>query len=249
MTSTLPSSDYGRFCNQLIRNLAISRVAEKHNLQAVYAHAQKIQKLGINLYSGNNTFDKTIIINDDNYFSINDCEKFESNLDGNASFFQTQKISKMLHTYLHSIQSSIIAKNPFRSRYNNNNDVCVHIRLSDVAKWNPGLYYYLDTIRSIEFDTLYITTDEPSHAYVQEIRKLYPDSIVLTYDEVETLQFASTCRHIILSHGSFSAVIGYLAFFSVVHYSKYEAGKIWYGDMFSIDGWICHTADKTLELE
>lgn len=42
----------------------------------------------------------------------------------------------------------------------------------------------------------------------------------------------------ILSHGSFSAVIGYLSFFSNVYYPEYELNKIWYGDMFSIDNWI-----------
>lgn len=55
-------------------------------------------------------------------------------------------------------------------------------------------------------------------------------------DEIHTIQFASTCKHIVLSHGSFSAVIGYLAFFSNVYYPAY-GDTMWYGDMFSIDGW------------
>jgi hypothetical protein len=69
----------------------------------------------------------------------------------------------------------------------------------------------------------------------------YPDAKIIYLDEISTFQFASTCKHIILSHGSFSAMIGYLSFFSTVHYPKYEADKIWYGDMFSIEGWIQHT--------
>jgi hypothetical protein len=57
-------------------------------------------------------------------------------------------------------------------------------------------------------------------------------------DEITTFKFASTCKHIILSHGSFSALIGYLSFFSNIYYPEYEANKIWFGDMFSIDNWI-----------
>jgi hypothetical protein len=40
-----------------------------------------------------------------------------------------------------------------------------------------------------------------------------------------------------LSHGTFSAMVGYLSFFSNIYYSEYESDKIWYGDIFSIDGW------------
>ena len=65
----------------------------------------------------------------------------------------------------------------------------------------------------------------------------YPKAIIIDYDEIKTIQFASTCKNIILSHGSFSAVIGYLSFFSNVNYPEYEKDKMWYGDMFSINKW------------
>ena len=61
---------------------------------------------------------------------------------------------------------------------------------------------------------------------------------IIDFGEIHTFQFASTCKHIILSHGSFSAVIGYLSFFSDIYYPEYESNKIWYGDMFSINNWI-----------
>ena len=57
-------------------------------------------------------------------------------------------------------------------------------------------------------------------------------------DEIRTFQFGSTCKNIILSHGSFSAIIGYLAFYSNIYYPKYDENKKWYGDMFSINNWI-----------
>ena len=136
------------------------------------------------------------------------------------------------------IKSNIINKNPFNSRYNANNDLYIHIRLDDAAKWNPGVNYYNNTISSINFDNLYISSDEINHSIIQEIIKKYPSCKIIDYDEINTIQFASTCKNIILSHGSFSAIIGYLSFFSNVNYPEYEKDKMWYGDMFSINGWI-----------
>jgi hypothetical protein len=183
-----------------------------------------------------------ITLDDNNYFSIYNCNKLESNLNPNSNFFQTKDITNFLYNYLHKdeIKSNIINKNQFNNRYNENNDLFIHIRLTDIAHYNPGVNYYIKTIKTINFDNLYISSDEPTHAIIQEIIKQYPTSIIIKYDEIKTIQFASTCKHIILSHGSFSAVIGYLSFYSTIHYPEYETNKIWYGDMFSIDGWIKH---------
>lgn len=70
------------------------------------------------------------------------------------------------------------------------------------------------------------------------LKQLYPSLQLVEYDEITTFQFASSCKHIILSHGTFSAIIGYLAFFSTIYYPEYELNKIWFGDIFSIDNWI-----------
>ena len=32
----------------------------------------------------------------------------------------------------------IMNKNPFKERYQNNNDIYIHIRLQDLSKWRPG---------------------------------------------------------------------------------------------------------------
>jgi hypothetical protein len=110
--------------------------------------------------------------------------------------------------------------------------------LGDVASNNPGIYYYINTIKTITFNNLYLSTDDKNHIIVKKILELYPTAELINYDEIKTFQFASTCKNIILSHGSFSAIIGYLSFFSNIYYPKYELNKIWYGDMFSIKNWI-----------
>ena len=118
-----------------------------------------------------------------------------------------------------------------------NNDLFIHIRLNDVAKWNPGINYYLKTIKRIDYNNLYISTDSKDHNIIKTILKLYPTTNLFIRNEITTLQFGSTCKHIILSHGSFSAIIGYLAFFSNIYYPEHAVRK-WYGDLFYIKNWI-----------
>jgi len=229
----------GRLGNQIIRNIAVSLIAEKHDLMVSYSSNTIIHDLGIHLYIGKKIFDNTVILNEENYFQIYNNDSLHSNLDANANYFQTKDITRFLYTYLHTekVRNNIMEKNPFKDRYNANNDVHIHIRLGDVVGYNPGLGYYLTTLAHIPFDTLYISSDTPGHSIIHKIVEAYPKTNVLHYDEKNTIQFASTCKYNILSHGSFSAVIGYLAYFSTIYYPAYIQDKMWYGDMFSIDGW------------
>ena len=234
------TSRKGRLGNQIIRNLAVCLIAEKHNLKVNYSSKDLITKLGIDLFSGNNIYNIAADLNDNNYFSILNCTNLNLSLNPNKNYFQTNEITNFLYKYLHTdvIKLNIIDKNPFKERYDTNNDLFIHIRLTDAEKWNPGITYYLNTIKTINFDNLYVATDDKNHNIIKTIFEVYPSLKIIDYDEIKTFQFASTCKHILLSHGSFSAVIGYLAFFSNIYYPEYELNKIWYGDMFSIDNWI-----------
>ena len=229
----------GRLGNQIIRNLAVSLIAEKYDLKVNYCNKDIIEKLGIELFTGNNVYNTTEILNDSNYFSIYNCENLNYNLNPNNNFFQTNEITNFLYLYLNNIKSNIIEKNDFKSRYNENNDLFIHVRLTDVSHLNPGIYYYTKTIElmNLNFDNIYISTDDESHSIIKTLLQ-YPKSTLIKYDEINTIHFASTCKNIILSHGSFSAIIGYLSFFSNVYYPEYEENKIWYGDIFSINSWI-----------
>jgi hypothetical protein len=238
MTSTTTKN--GRLGNQIIRNLAVSLLAEKHDLKVDYANKELIQKLGINLFSGTNSYNTTEVLTDDNYFIIYNSMNLNYNLNPNNNYFQTKEITNILYNYLHSenIKSNIISNNQFKQRYKNNNDLFIHIRLTDAERFNPGITYYINAIKNIEFDNLYISTDDVNNNIITKIKELYPSLRLVISDEITTIQYASTCKHIILSHGSFSAIIGYLSFFSIVYYPEYESNKIWYGDMFSILNWI-----------
>ena len=236
MTTT---AENGRLGNQIIRNLAVSLIAEKFNLKVNYCNKTLICMLGIELFSGDNIHNQTIELNDNNYFSVYNSD-LNFNLDPNNNYFQTKEITNFLYLHLNKnlIKNKIIEENPFKIRYNNNNDLFIHVRLSDTSHWNPGIEYYIRALNQIPFDNLYISTDEKTHNIITKLLEL-PNTTLIDYDEISTFQFASTCKNIILSHGSFSAIIGYLSFFSKVYYPEYDKNKIWYGDMFSIDGWNC----------
>ena len=238
MTST--TGNNGRLGNQIIRNLAVSLIAEKHNLKVDYYNKDLINKLGIELFSGSNSYNRIYGLTDNNYFTIYNSDELNWDLNPNDNYFQTKNITNILYNYLHKdkIKSNIIENNQFKERYTKNNDLFIHIRLSDVARFNPGITYYINAIKNINFDNLYISTDDKNNNMIIELLQLYPSLQLIEFDEINTFQFGSTCKHVILSHGSFSAVIGYLSFFSNVYYPEYELNKIWYGDMFSIDNWI-----------
>jgi hypothetical protein len=230
----------GRLGNQIIRNLATSLIAEKHDLYVCYRNSYDlIQELGIDLFIGNKIYENYIHLNDNNYFDIYNSETLLDNLHMYNDYFQTKEITNFLYKHLNSkkIKTNIINKNPFKENYQVNNDLYIHIRLGDVEHLTPGIDYYMKAISLIQFDNLYISSDSVEHSIVKQIIEKYPNLKIIDYDEKKTIQFASTCKNIILSHGSFSAVIGYLAFFSTIYYPEYEEAKIWYGDMFSIPGW------------
>jgi len=157
----------GRLGNQIIRNLAVSKIAEKHNLECKYSSNSLIKELGLELFSGNNTFNNFIDLRDENYFEILNQHTLHSNLNRNNNYFQTKDITNFLYNHLHSdkIKNNIINKNIFKERYNNNNnnDLFVHIRLDDIAHYNPGINYYLKAISGLLFDNIYISTVVKNH--------------------------------------------------------------------------------------
>ena len=241
MTST--TSKNGRYGNQFIRNIAVSLIAEKYNLNVKYSSNHDTLSLGINLYSGEKIYDEIIELNNKNYFEIlNAKEPVNYNLDPNNAYFQTKEIINKIYEFLQrkTVMESVIHHNPFSERYNNNNDAYVHVRLGDVKSKNPGSEYYIKALETLEFENLYISSDSPNHKIVTNIKRKYRESKkihIIDYGRIQTIQFASTCKHIVLSHGSYSAVIGYLSYFSDVIYPFYDKENSWCGELFNIPNW------------
>lgn len=240
MTSTHGTS--GRLCNNLIRNVFVSILAERINLRVNYSYYDIITALGIELFSGRNTYPTTTNLTDSNIMDIINSNTLPTNFSIKEDiYFQMNECSHYLHKYLRSekVMNGIIRKNKFVKRYKTNNDVFLHIRLGDSAQYNPGFKYYDKVLSSLKFDKGVIASDSPDDQICLKLKTKYPTIQNINANEVDTILFGSTCKHVVLSHGSFSAIIGYMAFFSDVYYPMYEEGKIWYGDMFTnIPGWI-----------
>lgn len=220
MSKTENRKNKGRLCNQVIRNLSLSLLAKKYDLYAEYSNYDNINnKLGIKLFVGSKKYCTTITINNKNYMNY-----FNNNIKNNANFnfmedyFQTEEITTILYNHLRSNMQNIVDKNPFKERYNNNNDVFLHIRLTDAKKWNCGIDYYKHCINLLKYDNIYIGSDDFNDDLIKKIKILYPDAILFKENPIKTIQFGSTCKNIILSHGSFSAIIGYLGFYSNVYF-------------------------------
>lgn len=236
---------YGRLCNNIIRNICCSILAKKAGVKFTYLYEKEIDALGIELYKeGTQTYSITKIILDsciDQY--IDPSTPFCSNIRlGYPCFFQTKKVIHMIYALLreHTSQIRIRMKNTFRERYGTNNDVFLHIRLGDVIGLNPGFSYYDTALASLSFTKGYIGSDSPDDPICKKLVEKYPTLEILPYDEVHTIHFASTCKHVILSYGSFSYMIGCFAFDSRIFYPEFNpSAYVWHGDMFSIPGWKC----------
>jgi hypothetical protein len=99
----------GRLGNQIIRNLAASIFAEKHNLLMEYQNYELIQKLGLKLFVGDKKYNITKQLTDNNYFNYHENQDIDFNVETNG-YFQTKKITDNIHLYLLSdeIMNNII---------------------------------------------------------------------------------------------------------------------------------------------
>jgi hypothetical protein len=232
-----------RFGNYFFFNSFISFMSKKYNLKASYEYKTQCEELGMELYSGSNTEQTMhIFIHDDNfikYLTENiDIHGFGVSIVKNT-YFQTKEFVLFLknHYRQESVQTNIIDKNKYKNRYNNNNDLFVHVRLGDTTHLNPGIDYYDNIISKITFTNGFISSDSKTNPIVQTLIHKHNLEFIET-EEIETIQFASTCKHLILSNGTFSWLIGFLGFYSTVYYPDPTRTQKWHGDIFCIPEWI-----------
>lgn len=211
----------GRLGNQCFINIAASLLAEKHNLFIVYQG--DINEL-FPLFVGTNTYSNTITVNNNNYIDIYNQDTIDYNLSF-YDYFQSEGITLLTHNYIYSKMNVLIEKNPYKERYHNN-DCFIHVRLGDVAQYNPGASYYLGILSTLEVDRIYLATDSKEHPIIQTLLQ-HPNIELYDSFPSDTILFGSTNKHVILSHGTFSGMIGYLAFYSTVYYLKENEKTSW----------------------
>jgi hypothetical protein len=198
--------------------------------------------LGIPLFTtGEHTYSETVEFHDADLRNVidNNICNLEVNLNGNHCFFQETSSIKFLYKYLHSegVIKSVIDKNPFKYLYKNNNNCFIHVRLGDVLYLNPGFAYYDKVLSQLNCENYFIASDTIDHVICKKIIEKY-NAIIVNIDEIKTIQFGSTSRYIVLSNGSFSSTIGYLAYHTEkIYYPIIK--RPWHGDLFCIPEWIC----------
>jgi hypothetical protein len=74
---------------------------------------------------------------------------------------------------------NIINANPYKQRYNCNNDCFIHIRLTDASQHLPDITFYINAINNINFEKLYIATDEINHNVIKLILQNFPNSMFI----------------------------------------------------------------------
>jgi hypothetical protein len=246
----------GRFGNIFIRNFVAEYIAKKNNLKITYQNYDNFKKLGINLFIGTEIYNETLIITDEIIDSIifNDDVFNQYALNRNIFFRQHDYNPLNNNDYAWCQTSSIVSyirnvvnfeervynSNPYKERYNNNNDLFIHVRLGDTIDLNFSVNYnYYDEIiekikNSNPFEKAYITSDSINNDICQRLIDKY-NLIIYNSDEIDTLQFGSTCKSIVLSNGTFSWLLGLLSFRSNIHYPTIK--KKWHGKIFVYPDW------------
>jgi hypothetical protein len=231
-----------RFGNLFFINMAVHLICLKSKLKFDYKYYELFKKLGIDLYIGYNTFKENLILSDNDFLNyIINSKSCDKNITiNNEIWCQTSEFCLLLKEYFHlnKVKRKIINKNLYKNRYNNNNDLFIHVRLGDIANSiNNSFEYYDNILKKISFNNGFIASDTIDSSICQKLIKKYNlHKIIL--NEVETIMFGSTCKYIVLSGGTFSWLIGFLAYYSKsIIYPKGKKNK-WYGDIFIFDEWI-----------
>ena len=222
-----------RFGNLLFFTYIISFIAKINKIPINYINLEQITQLGIPLYTeGSIVYDKTIYISNSN---INEVLHKNTTLNKNiiiSDYLQTPETAKFIRNLIIENKENIIKKNPFN--YDNNN-LFVHVRLGDITNtYSHPFEYYDKAIGDINFGKGFISSDSIKNEICQKLINKYK-LIVYNSSEVETIQFGSSCKNIVLSTGTFSWYIGAFSFESKVYFP--EIKKVWHGDIFIFEDW------------
>jgi len=231
----------GRFGNQFIRNMCFHILAKKYNISFTFSHYDDMKEMGINLFvEGQNKYSeiKKLVITDDNFMDyIEGNNTITENLSPSpAMFAQTKQFALYLRKYFENngLFRSVILSNKFKKRYVINNDLYVHVRIGDVPQFTPPLEYFSSAISKFSYTTGFISSDTIDSELCKDLIKKY-NLVPIDLNEKDTILFASTCKYLVLSQGTFSWLIGFLGIYSTICYPKIK--KIWHGDIFVFSDW------------
>jgi hypothetical protein len=214
----------GRLGNVLFYNFVASYLSKLNGLKMYYKQQTETENiLKIKLFdTGKNFFKESFLLTDKNIDSV--FENTEMIKDKNliiGGYFQTQNIAKLI-------------KNTIKPNKILNECIFVHVRLGDITGKNSEPYnYYSSAIEQINFTKGFISSDSIDHPICKELIKNY-NLVPFNENEVETITFASSCKWLVLSKGTFSWWMGILSS-GEIYYP--DSDKIWHGDIFVFPEW------------
>jgi hypothetical protein len=239
----------GRFGNQFFINFIQQLLSQKYNLFVQhFRYSNEFKKLGIEFQSHCKDEEKDLTylmeINDQNIYEfLSNNFVITNRIVFLRDHYQTPQIARLLREYISSepIKSKIIDSNEFKNRYKSNNDVFVHLRNGDLLEHSNGnlkmnaIEYFDFVLNNINFENGYISTEDFNHETCKFLINKY-NLIPYNESKTKTIQFSSTCNHVILSPGTYSWMIGVFSFFSKNIYYCNPSVK-WHGDIFIFEDW------------
>jgi len=238
----------GRLGNRFFANMAFHFISKQHGTSVQYTWEPPFQELGIQFHRVSEsppvlTNPSPLMITDSNFMDLiqtpDPSQEYVFYLDhmDRRAYYQTREFALYLAKHFANplARNPILQSNPFKSRYNTNRDVFVHVRLGDVTHFTPSKSYFETALQAVPFEGGYISSDSPTHPLVQELMAKYKLRLVQD-TEVRTLQLASTCRFLVLSQGTFSFMMGLFGFYTeLVQWPQIK--HKWHGDIFVLPGW------------
>lgn len=229
-----------RFGNLFFLNMALHFFSMKFNLKSSYKYEKLFTELGIVFYRGRNIYNKNLLLTDYNFVNLLKSNVSPKNIIiNNDIWLHTNEFCRIIQNYFdkNKIFDIVQKMNVFKNRYGKNNDLFIHVRLGDVSHKTKKLSAYFENLlETIEYNRAYISSDDIESHFVIELCKKY-NLIKFDEKEVKTIMFGSTCKYIVMSGGTFSWLIGFLAPTSPSNIYYPDIQDKWYGDIFSFSKW------------
>jgi hypothetical protein len=260
--SCLDTGGYsGRLGNKLFQNLAVSLLALKYNVRACFSYEAECSQLGLRLASGtrpSNEGANAVLVDESNleallfsHSSLGD-QRLVLSFTGPKIYYQVPWFAQMLHDKtLPGMSEGLLHANPWHDRIGNNHDTFVHVRLGDREAGNRRRAEDYTAAITAKLprspgNEVFIASDSPRHPTVLALALQFNATILEKLGPVETMQFGSTARHIVLSDGTFSWWIGVLADVMSQALGAPAPSIIWlrdeddwHGDIFVFPEWQC----------
>tara|TARA_A100001015_G_scaffold285710_1_gene353565 strand:- start:1113 stop:1946 length:834 start_codon:yes stop_codon:yes gene_type:complete len=238
----------GRLGNQFMRNFIIYYLVKKYNfkISAKYSDEDKFIALGLPFVNQDNNIkcDKEEILSINALESIKKLTKLSDiklnwgtkyYLSG-RSYFQSRKYAKFILHQFNKKNNIMIKgyckKNKYKKRFQRNNDLFIHVRSGNFFRKNPPTIpkidyydYILEKLKD-QYENIYVCSDDPNDSIVRSLVTNYGAKVPeINNNMIDTILFGSTCKHVVLSSGSFSFMIGLFSYFSENVFYSINAGK------------------------